>query len=167
MRRYDTKELLTWAEIDLKALSHNYETVRKLSGGRRVIPVIKADAYGHGAAAVGFHLSSKHGVCDFGLARVNEGALLRDQGLKKSGLIILGGLYKGEIPEIVKYALEPSVFSKPEAEALNRAAAKARKKISVHVKINTGMNRLGLKSEDAPEFLKLDRKSTRLNSSHH
>lgn len=59
MNRFDTKQLLTWAEIDLKALSHNYQIVMKLSGSRRVIPVIKADAYGHGAVEVGLHLSSR------------------------------------------------------------------------------------------------------------
>ena len=154
MKQYDASALLTRAEIDLKALSHNYRVIKKLSPGRRIIPVIKADAYGHGAAAVGAHLASEHGVEDFGLARVIEGAQLREQGLKKQNLIILGGLYKGEVPEIVKYSLEPSVFSVPESKALNKEAARARKKIKVHVKINTGMNRLGLRPSDAPGFLK-------------
>lgn len=163
MKPYDTKELLTWAEIDLKALSYNYEVCRKLSGNRRVIPVIKADAYGHGAAAVGAHLAAEHGVADFGLARANEGALLRGQGLTKENLIILGGVYNGEIPEIVKYSLEPSVFSLQEAKKLSKEAVKARKKINVHVKINTGMNRLGIRPSDAPSFLKALKRLENLN----
>ena len=163
MKQSDDRGLLTWAEIDLAALSHNYRIIKSLSEGRRVIPVIKADAYGHGAAEVGRHLSSKHGVRDFGLARVNEGAALREQGLKKENLIILGGLYTGEIPEIVKYSLEPSVFSAGEADRLDREAKKARKIVNVHLKINTGMNRLGIRPKDAEAFIKFIRSKKNLN----
>jgi alanine racemase len=109
------------------------------------------------------HLVQKHKIKMLGLARVNEGAELREAGIKNASLIILGGFFKGEIDAIIKYRLEPSVFSVEEAKALNAAALKSRKKIDVHLKINSGMNRLGIRPGEAYSFFGSLRGMTALN----
>jgi alanine racemase len=142
-----------WAEINLKALAGNFLAAKKMSGNSDVIPVVKADAYGHGAAEVSSCLIDKFGVKNLGVARVNEGASLVNSGIS-AGIIILGGFFKGEIPEIIRYELEPSVFSIPELILLNNSAKAAKKTIKVHLKINTGMNRLGVMPQDVPDFVR-------------
>jgi alanine racemase len=155
--------LLTWAEINLSALRHNILEIRKKTRGREIIPVIKAGAYGHGAYECCKYLSEELEINNFGLARVIEGAALRRAGLTGVSLIILSGFFKGEIADIIKYSLEPSVFLENELKLLNLAAAAADKIISVHLKINTGMNRLGIKPEEAPGFFKLIKKYKNIN----
>jgi alanine racemase len=163
MKQFKAKESLTWAEIDLPALSYNISRIKKSVSDREIIPVIKANAYGHGMLPFAKHLIKKHGIKRFGLARVSEGVRLREQGIKNAGLIILGGFFRGEIEGIIDYNLEPSVFSLEEARALNAAALKRKIKINVHAKINTGMNRLGVKPVDANVFFGGLRSQTALN----
>jgi len=147
------ENLTTWAEIDLFALKNNYNQVKKFIGSRRIIPVIKANAYGHGISELcDFFVNSMK--CDYvGVARVNEGKYLREHGQKKAGIIILGGFFRGEIRDILKYRLEPSVFTIKEVMELNKRAKASGKKVSVHLKINTGMNRLGIRHEQVFEFM--------------
>jgi alanine racemase len=135
MKQFKARESLAWAEIDLAALSYNISLIQKAAGERGIIPVIKANAYGHGMLPVAKHLAQKHKIKMFGLARVSEGVELCEAGIKNASLIILGGFFKGEIDAIVKYGLEPSVFSVEEAKALNAAALKSKKKINVHLKL--------------------------------
>ncbi len=156
---YKTSGLMTWAEVDLKALRHNILEIRKKTGGSEIIPVIKANAYGHGDKELCKFLSAEMEIENFGVARVIEGVGLRRAGIKGVSLIILGGFFKGEIPDIIRYGLEPSVFLKREIMALNSAAAKANVVIDVHLKVNTGMNRLGIKPEEAPAYFNLIKKS--------
>jgi alanine racemase len=155
--------LLAWAQIDLSALRHNILEIRKKTNGREIIPVIKADAYGHGANELCRYLSEELEMENFGLARVVEGVALRRAGLKGVNLIILSGFFKGEIGDIIKYSLEPSVFSIKELRLLNSAAAAAKTTVSVHLKINTGMNRLGIRPEEAPAFFKIIRTLKNIN----
>jgi alanine racemase len=145
---------VTWAEISFKALAHNIAELKRKTGGAELIPVIKGNAYGHGAYELCSFLSSRLEIDNFGLARVCEGAALRRAGIKGVNFIIIGGFFKGEIDDIIKYDLQPSVFAKEELRALNTAAEKAGIKTGVHLKVNTGMNRLGIKPEEAPEFFK-------------
>jgi alanine racemase len=154
-RPSDKARLLTWAEIDLSALRHNITAIRKKVSGREIIPVIKADAYGHGAVELCKYLSSKLEIENFGVARVVEGVDLRREGLRGVSLIILSGFFKGEINDIIKYSLEPSVFSVRELKLLNAAASAANVVISVHLKVNTGMNRLGIRTCEAGGFFSL------------
>lgn len=152
MKQFKAGESLTWAELDLSALSYNINQIKKTISGREIIPVIKANAYGHGVVPFANHLIKKHGIKMFGLARVNEGVRLREQGVKNAALIILGGFFRGEIDAIIEYNLEPSVYSIEEARSLNAAALKSGKTVNVHAKINTGMNRLGIKPDAAYAF---------------
>ena len=162
-RNSKTAYLTTWAEIDLKALAHNFNLARRMTGGKEIIPIIKANGYGHGAKEIARYLSDKMKVKRFGVARVSEGVLLRKQGIKTAAVIILNGFTRGEAPEVVKYNLEPSVFSKAEALVLNNIAKKTGKKINVHLKINTGMNRLGIRPELALEFTGFLRSLSNIN----
>jgi alanine racemase len=145
---------MVWAEIDMAALRHNFLQIRKKSGNSEIIPVIKANAYGHGAVEFCRFLSTELEVNNFGVARVAEGVHIRHAGLNGVSLIVLGGFFKGETDDIIKHSLEPSVFSKGELKYLDEEAAKAGKVISVHLKINTGMNRLGIKPEESQDFIK-------------
>lgn len=152
---------VTWAGIDLTALSYNYNLAKNYSKNSIIIPMVKANAYGHGAFETAQWLIRKHGVKHLGVARVNEGAALRRQGIKNASIIILGGFASGEAADIVKYSLEPSVFNTSELKALESAAAKRGRRVGVHLKINTGMNRLGVRPHDAAAMI------NRINKSKH
>jgi alanine racemase len=152
MKRFKAKESVTWAEIDMSALAYNFGQVKKAVGDREIIPVIKANAYGHGIAEFASYLTGKLKVKMLGVARVNEAVLLREAGIKNASIIILGGFFKGEIDTIIGYKLEPSVFAVDEARALNAAAVKSKTKVNAHLKVNTGMNRLGIRPADAYSF---------------
>lgn len=149
-----TSGLMVWAEIDMASLCHNFNQIKKKAGKSDVIPVIKANAYGHGAVEFCRFLSAELEVNNFGIARVAEGVHIRHAGINGVSLIVLGGFFKGETADIIKYSLEPSVFAKDELKYLNKQAALAGKVISVHLKINTGMNRLGIKPEQVEDFIK-------------
>jgi len=152
--RSKTSGLMVRAEIDMAALRHNFLQIRKKAGKSEIIPVIKANAYGHGAVEFCKFLSSELEVNNFGVARVAEGVHIRLSGINGVSLIVLGGFFKGETADIIKYSLEPSVFSKAELKYLNAQAQSAGKIIPVHLKINTGMNRLGIKPEESRDFIK-------------
>jgi alanine racemase len=152
MSQYKYSQLTTWAEIDLKALEYNFNQVKKICRGKEIIPVIKANAYGHGIFQIASFFENNLNVTKLGVARVNEGVCLRKKGIKSS-IIILGGFFKGEIDLIIKYDLEPSIFSFEETNLLNYLAYKHKKHIDVHLKINTGMNRLGIRPEQTQSFL--------------
>ncbi|MEI7542392.1 MAG: alanine racemase [bacterium] len=151
---FNKSGLMVWAEIDMAALRHNFMQLKKKTLKSEIIPVIKANAYGHGAIEFCKFLSTKLEVNNFGVARVSEGVHIRQAGIKNASLIVLGGFFKGETADIIKYSLEPSVFSKNELQYLNSKAQLAGKIIPVHLKINTGMNRLGIKPEEAQTFIK-------------
>ena len=99
----------TWAEISLSTLRRNYERVRKLAGRRKVMAVVKADAYGHGAVPVAKRLAGC-GVDWFGVATVEEGIELRAAGIEQP-VLLLGGLYMSDPADLVEYRLTPSVSS--------------------------------------------------------
>lgn len=151
-----------WAEIDLKALAHNFNIVKKKVKNCKIIPVIKANAYGHGIREIAQFFVRELKIKNLGIARVNEGVFLRKSGIKDASLIILGGFVKEEVDEIIKYNLEPAVFSNDEIIKLGEKARECNKKINVHLKINTGMNRLGVKPEDIIHTVNLIKKFSAL-----
>ncbi|HYG09446.1 MAG TPA: alanine racemase [Pyrinomonadaceae bacterium] len=141
----------TWAEIDLDALAANFRAVRRTVGREvRVMAVVKADAYGHGAAACARRLAAE-GADWFGVALPEEGIELRGAGVKQP-VLCLEGFWEGQAGALVKHRLTPVVYRLDMAEAFDRAARDAGIVADVHVKIDTGMGRLGVRSEDAPEF---------------
>lgn len=151
----------TIAEIDLEALAFNYRQIqRRLSKGVHILAVVKADAYGHGALPVALKLE-KLGVEYLGVALPEEGIELRRGGIK-TPILILGGIYPGGEEEIIKYTLTPVVFDLKSLERLSRAGSRRRKKVKVHLKVDTGMGRLGVPFKEFPKFLRKVRKFSQI-----
>lgn len=133
----------TWAEISLPALRRNFQRVRDLAGPeRRVMAVIKADAYGHGALAVAKCLAAS-GVDWLGVATVEEAVELRQAGVKQP-ILLLGGLYMSDPADLVEYGLTPSISSTARLDTYAECARRFQKPIEFHLKIDTGLGRLGL-----------------------
>jgi alanine racemase len=142
----------TYAEIDLSALKHNYGLLRSsIPRQTGILAVVKADAYGHGFMDISRELE-KLGVNAFGVAFLAEAIQLRKSGCDKP-ILLLGGVYPGQERKCIGYNLSTAVFSLEQAQALNHAAGKLFRKAQVHLKIDTGMGRLGIPCDDVPRFL--------------
>ncbi len=140
-----------YAEIDLRALDHNFRQVRRRVGKKaRIMAVVKADAYGHGMLAVAGRLRQR-GVDYLGVARPEEAVRLREAGVR-TPLVVLNSILPRQSETIVAYDLIPVIGSREIARALAREAARRKKKISVHLKIDTGMGRGGIWHEEAIEL---------------
>ncbi len=142
----------TWAEIDLDSLIHNFNVVKGLVGsGVEVLSVVKADAYGHGAVEVGRALEEA-GTDMLGVATVEEAVELRDYGIELP-ILLLGGIRPEEAPVVIEHGLTPCIFSVEVARALDKESGKARRQSPYHLKIDTGMTRLGVRPEEVEQFL--------------
>jgi alanine racemase len=141
----------TRAEIDLDALGHNLAAVRALAGPAGVMAVVKANAYGHGAVIVARTLEQR-GVDMLAVALVEEALELRHAGVR-SPLLVLGGAYEGGWDALVEHGLTPTVFRVDHLEALAGAAGRAGRAVAAHVKVDTGMGRIGLLPDELPAFL--------------
>ncbi len=126
------------------------------AGGQRVLAVVKARAYGHGAVEVSRRLL-RLGADMLGVALVEEGRELRDAGIE-APILIMGAIFPEQAEEVVSLKLTPVIFSLSVAHALADAAQKRKTTIEVHVKIDTGMGRIGIAPEDAPDFIAALRK---------
>jgi alanine racemase len=132
----------TWAEIDLDALSRNLAEVRRRAGaGVEVMLVLKADAYGHGAVPVAWHLL-RQGVACLGVGDSGEALELRRAGLT-APIVILGAVTAGEMEDVIRGGIHVTVHSSDRVRALRRAAEQSQSRVGVHLKIDTGMGRLG------------------------
>ncbi len=147
------------AEIDLHALEKNLRQVEARIGTRKIIPVVKANAYGHGAVAISKHLIqiSKQ-VAMLGVASLDEGISLRNAGIKIPILLMTGCPPDG-IPDLIHHNLTPALFDSQTLALLSRQAHKAGRKIGVHIKIDTGMGRLGLPVSSPHDVLDFIRKT--------
>jgi alanine racemase len=142
----------TYVEIDLDALRHNLVQVRRKAGaGRGVLAVVKADAYGHGAARVAMALQQA-GAEMFGVAIVEEAIVLRQAGVTHP-VLVLGGLYPGQEEELVRHDLVPTLFDLEVARRLDGWAAAAGVRLPFHLKIDTGMGRVGFRPEELAPVL--------------
>ena len=142
----------TWAEIDLDALAANFHAVRERVGDSvRVMAVVKADAYGHGAVRCARRLE-REGADWFGVALPEEGIELRQAGISRP-ILSLGGCWAGQEEACIRHGIVPVVYRVEMVEALERAAAAAGVVIDVHLKIDTGMGRLGVRYDEAREFV--------------
>ena len=143
----------TVAEIDLAALRHNYAVIRQaVKAECGILAVVKADAYGHGFMDVALELE-KLGVTAFGVAFLAEGIQLRKSGIDRP-VLLLGGIYPGQEKKCVGFNLSTAVFDISQAQALDAAAARLYRKARIHVKIDTGMGRLGVPCEEAGLFFR-------------
>ena len=132
------------AVIDLDAICHNIQEVKRVVGeGVKVMPVIKADGYGHGAVPIAKELN-KIGVDAFAVAILEEGITLRNHGIKKP-ILILGYTSEYQYSSLIQYEIEPTVFCYEMAESLSKIAQALGKVAKIHIKLDTGMNRIGFK----------------------
>jgi alanine racemase len=141
----------TWAEIDLDALAANFRAVRERVGdGVKVMGVVKADAYGHGAAVCARRLAAE-GAEWFGVATPEEGFGLRRAGIAQP-VLSFGGFWEGQAAECLGQGIVPVLYRLDMAEALDTSARAAGVVADAHVKVDTGMGRLGVRYEGAAEF---------------
>jgi len=143
----------TWAEIDLGAIDFNYKQVKKLIGNNiHMMVVVKANAYGHGTVEVS-RVLEKAGVDYLGVATTDEAVRLRDHGIN-SPILILGSV----LPEEAKVAMERNVTltlcSDDLLDSIKKLNKQTNLKARVHVKIDTGMGRIGVWHEEALDFIK-------------
>ena len=139
-----------WIEIDLSALENNYNFIRsRINYQTKIAAVVKANAYGHGVVKVARKLSQL-GVEYFCVGSPDEGIELRDAGIAKP-ILVLAEVLKSQYADIIKGDLIQTAASMETLTALNQAAKKAGKKIRVHLKIDTGMGRIGFLNQDLPE----------------
>jgi alanine racemase len=142
----------TRAEVNLEALRHNLRVVKRHAGGARVWAVLKADGYGHGAPAVARTLE-RAGADGFCVALLEEGVELREAGIRKP-ILVMGGYYGAAHEEVVLRGLVPVVY---DAEQIDGFARLVRGgvvpgPIDVHLKVDTGMARLGVTLDDLPKI---------------
>ena len=129
-----------FAEINLKALSHNLRVAKKKTGNRNILAVVKADAYGHGAVEVSRHLIKK-GVSFLGVAFTKEAIALRESGIMTPILIFFD---RDNINECLEYGLTPVVFDLKTARKISSEAYRRNRRMAIHVKVDTGMGRVGI-----------------------
>lgn len=144
----------TWVEVSLTALRHNFRTVLSyVQPEATVCAVLKSDAYGHGACACAVALQQE-GAKWFAVTSAEEGVALRKVGIN-GRILLLGGLWRGEEEDIVQHALTPAIWDWNHLELLENAAEKLQsaRPIPIHLKVNTGMHRLGVDLTDLPQIL--------------
>lgn len=137
----------TVARVDLSAVRANYRAIADFVAGRaRVIAVVKANAYGHGAAQVGLALEAA-GAAMLACADIEEGIVLREAGVQ-APILIFGALSVSDLDGIFTHRLTPTISTPSAARALQAAAAKHAARLHCHLKIDTGMNRLGFRHDN-------------------
>ncbi len=142
----------TWAEISLDSFRSNLDEVKRLVGrGVRVMAVVKAEAYGHGAARVS-RAALRSGVDMLGVATVPEALQLRESGITGE-IFLLGGISPREAGAVVENTLTPACYSLDVLEALSGAAVKRGKTVGYHLKVDTGMTRLGVGPDKTSSFV--------------
>lgn len=136
----------TYVSVDLGAVRHNIEEARKnIREDTKIMAVVKADAYGHGAVEVSHALSDL--VDAYGVAMAEEALELRRSGIRKR-ILILGYTAEDWFPELIGHRIAQTVYTWEMAEKLNRAAEQLGQKAIVHIKLDTGMGRIGFAAAD-------------------
>jgi alanine racemase len=141
----------TWLEIDLSAIASNVRLLAELAGDAAVMVVLKADAYGHGAVQVA-HTALRNGATQLGVACVPEARALRRAGIR-APVLVLGYTPGWQGREAVGLDLTLAVFDLDTAHGLGRAARALDSTVAVHVKVDTGMHRLGVPPGDVAAFV--------------
>lgn len=142
----------TYLEVNLPALTRNLELIRKAAGSAAVMPILKANAYGHGLIEVARHMESL-GVPCVGVAYLEEGILLRKAGLR-TPILVLGGILGTQVPLFLKYDLQLTASSVEKLRIIDEAASQQRTTAVVHLKVDTGMERIGVHYYSAESLLR-------------
>lgn len=143
----------TWAEIDLDRLAANLAAIRRRLGPVPLLAVVKANGYGHGAVEVARLLESE-GADMFGVALPEEGVELRRAGIR-APILLMGGLTPDQADLVLAHALTPAVYRPDQVAALAAAAERRGITAAVHLKIDTGMGRLGVPAADVGAFAQI------------
>jgi len=169
-KKNKNSEYLTYCEIDLNAVKYNLKQIIKLTvknkfilptrprakstlkNIEKIMAVIKADAYGHGMDKIAL-LLDKEGVGFFGVSDIREGMALQKIGIKKP-ILVFESTLESQARKIIDHQLIPTVCTLGLAKSLNRYAQRKKKRIDIHVKVDTGMGRLGIWHEEAFDFIK-------------
>lgn len=142
----------TWLEVDLEAIAHNVRRVVEMVGPKTIVlAVLKADGYGHGMVRVA-RTALNNGAGYVGVASINEGVELRRSGIT-APILVLGYTPAWQARELVLNDLTATVFNLDVARALNRAARELSSQVRLHVKVDTGMGRLGLLPDEVVPFV--------------
>lgn len=131
----------SWAEIDLDNALYNFNKIKELAAGRSIMPVIKADAYGHGADVLA-ELYEQNDADGFAVSNINEAIKLRKYGIKKP-ILVMGYTPVDFVVQLYAFNVTQAVFCKEYAECLSKAAKEDNVVIKVHMKADTGMGRIG------------------------
>jgi alanine racemase len=141
----------TWAQVSLENLRFNFGVIeRHVGAGVTVCAVVKADAYGHGATECAKALEQE-GARWLGVTSLDEAIPLRDAGIC-TRILLMTGFGRGEEEELIRLQLTPTVWEPGQVELLEKAAARLSAKLPVHLKVDTGMGRLGADPEDLYEI---------------
>ena len=140
----------TWAEVDLDAIAHNIREIRKITNpNAQIMAVVKADAYGHGFLEVTKTLL-ENGADRLAVAVLQEGKQLRSRGVTVP-ILILGASGEETVEDLINFDITPSVFTYDFAKALSYEAERKEKVTKIHIKIDTGMSRIGFLAGDDNE----------------
>lgn len=139
----------TWAEIDLDAAKANFEAIKNYIGKTKICCVVKADGYGHGAQKLA-QLYSKLGAEHFAVSNIDEALELRECGIKEP-VLVLGYTPVALAAKLSAYRISQAVYSLEYAEQLSNACEKANVSLDVHIKIDTGMSRIGFMCQSFPK----------------
>ncbi|NIR50473.1 alanine racemase [candidate division KSB1 bacterium] len=141
----------TFAEVDLRAIAYNLKQIRQRVAPAQIMAVVKANAYGHGLERV-VRVALENEVRYFGVARLEEGIELR-QLLDNVPILVFGGFFKSQIEQLLEYDLEVTVFDLDRAQALSTVADELGRPARVHVKVDTGMGRIGVDWQQVGKFM--------------
>jgi len=146
----NTQAYSTWLEVNLGAIKDNIKAIKKMTG-TNVMAVIKANGYGHGVLAVA-KAATEAGAAWCGVARMEEALNLREAGIT-SEIMVLGYTAPMMIPEAIQHEIHVAIYDREMAKAYADHARNASKRLKAHLKVETGMGRLGMDPEQVPDFL--------------
>ena len=151
----------SWVEINKKVLQHNIEQFQKLIGDKiELVAIVKANAYGHGLVEIA-KIAVSSGVNWLGVDSIDEALKLRKTGID-APILILGYTLLSKLKEIIKYDLRQVVYNKETIVELAKQATKQKKKIKIHLKVETGTLRQGLKKEELLELARFIKKHSQI-----
>jgi alanine racemase len=140
----------TFAEIDLPAIRHNLQAIKQRVAPAKVMAVLKANAYGHGLKAVA-ETALESQVDYFGVALLEEGIKLREYKFSNP-VLVFGGFFDHQVEDFLRFDLEFTLFDKGNARVLSKIAKEFGKPTRVHIKVDTGMGRVGVAWQEAVDF---------------
>ncbi len=141
----------TLVEVDLDRITGNLNAIRRKAATAKVMPILKANAYGHGLAEIAHHVVAQ-GAEYLGVAVLEEGIYLREQGIT-TPILVLGGILGNQVPLFLRHNLTLTASSVEKLEQIESAAAQMGLAARVHLKIDTGMERIGVHYYNAPQLI--------------